>query len=570
MRRWIQFLSLIGFLILFALAAYPLQTLIPVDLFFRIDPLLAATAMLASGTVIAGMLWSILLLVVALFFGRIFCGYVCPLGSTIDFVDHFVWTKRMRDGKRRKKRPVPAWVKAEPLRRFKYYVLVFVLVAALFGVMMVHWFDPFSILSRVLTLVFYPATLVGVNVSLDLIRPLAERLDLYGLSRASYLQPTYYMGFVTLLFFGGILALGVLQPRFWCRNVCPLGALQGLMGRFGFVKRVVTDACLDCGKCLRECPAGAVRDGDWAAPVEECLHCHVCQETCPKQAVRFRWSWKKGREEGAEVGEVPVTVDLSRRGFVASAGAGVAGAFVLGVHPSGTLTHESLIRPPGAVPEELFLDRCIRCGLCMKACTTNTLQPTFLESGLEGLWTPFAVFRYAPCEQRCNVCGQVCPTEAIRPLDLEERKHAKMGTAAILHDRCLVWQQDKLCLICDEQCPYDAIEFRVEEGVRRPFVIEDRCNGCGVCENKCPVQGRAAIVVTPIAAMRLAEGSYIEESRRLGYEFSEAREESERFFDGEEDVLEDEPVPVESDELPPGFKADETEEELELPPGFVR
>jgi ferredoxin len=215
----------------------------------------------------------------------------------------------------------------------------------------------------------------------------------------------------------------------------------------------------------------------------------------------------------------------------------------------------------------MFLDRCIRCGECMKACTTNTLQPSFLESGPEGLWSPKLVMRYAPCEQRCNVCGQVCPTDAIRALDLEERKHAKIGTAVLYRDRCLVWEQDKLCLICDEQCPYDAIEFRIVDGVRRPFVLEDRCNGCGVCENKCPVQGQAAIVVTPIAAMRLIEGSYIEEAKRLGYEFSDARGETEQFFLDEQqpENLQTDPA---SPQLPPGFTSEETTQEL--PPGFTQ
>jgi ferredoxin len=119
-------------------------------------------------------------------------------------------------------------------------------------------------------------------------------------------------------------------------------------------------------------------------------------------------------------------------------------------------------------------------------------------------------------------------------------------------------------LICDEQCPYDAIEFRIVDGVRRPFVLEDRCNGCGVCENKCPVQGQAAIIVTPIAAMRMAEGSYIEEAKRLGYEFSEAREDSEQFFLDEQSPEEIEPSP---EQLPPGFSVDE--EVQQLPPGFT-
>ena len=80
---------------------------------------------------------------------------------------------------------------------------------------------------------------------------------------------------------------------------------------------------------------------------------------------------------------------------------------------------------------------------------------------------------------------------------------------------CLVWAQDKLCLICDEICPYDAIVFRTIDGYRRPFVFASRCNGCGYCEQRCPVEGESAIVVAPNGQIRLRTGSYVAEAKRL-------------------------------------------------------
>jgi formate hydrogenlyase subunit 6/NADH:ubiquinone oxidoreductase subunit I len=113
----------------------------------------------------------------------------------------------------------------------------------------------------------------------------------------------------------------------------------------------------------------------------------------------------------------------------------------------------------------------------------------------------------------------VCPTQAIRSLSLEEKTHAKIGTAVLKKESCLVWAQDKLCLICDEICPYNAIVFRTVEGYRRPFVVASHCNGCGYCEDRCPVQGEAAIVVTPNGEIRLKDGSYVTEATRLQLEF---------------------------------------------------
>ena len=539
-RRFIQLVSFLLFLIFFFLAAYPLQQAIPVDLFLRLDPLIAVAAMLASRTLIAGMLLSVLLLVSALVAGRIFCGYLCPLGSLIDLSDALFRNPHRSFSPK-------TLVRLQTFRKGKFYILIFVLMSALLGIMTVYLFDPLSILTRVLTLIVYPLVLLVVNFFLDLFRPVAEALDWFSLARLSFIQHTYYMSAITLIFFIGILAVGGLQPRFWCRNICPLGALLGVLGRFGLMQRRVNETCIDCGKCQRICPTAAIPENPRETLLQECIQCHACQQVCPVNAIHFPLQKTVRQPQTA-------AIDLSRRGFLASIGAGAASSFVLGLHPSQKLLKGNLIRPPGAVPEDLFLDRCIRCGECMKACTTNTLQPSFLESGLEGLWTPRLEMRYAPCEQRCNVCGQVCPTDAIRALDLAERQHAKIGTAVLYRDRCLVWEQDKLCLICDEQCPYDAIEFRIVEGQRRPFVLEDRCNGCGVCENKCPVQGQAAIVVTPMAELRLAEGSYIDASKRLGYEFSEARDEVEQFFLDETAPPASESSPQ---KLPPGFTTDE-------------
>jgi formate hydrogenlyase subunit 6/NADH:ubiquinone oxidoreductase subunit I len=82
-------------------------------------------------------------------------------------------------------------------------------------------------------------------------------------------------------------------------------------------------------------------------------------------------------------------------------------------------------------------------------------------------------------------------------------------------ESCVVWAQDKLCLICDEICPYNAIVFRTIDGYRRPVVLPFHCNGCGFCEARCPVQGESAIVVVPNGEIRLAEGSYLTEAKRL-------------------------------------------------------
>jgi MauM/NapG family ferredoxin protein len=263
---------------------------------------------------------------------------------------------------------------------------------------------------------------------------------------------------------------------------------------------------------------GAAGEDPERTRLPECIQCRTCAEACPTGAISFPAFAAAGNAPG-RAGEYAAP-EVSRRGFVAAAAGGLAAAFLADRTPFAALQDKrQLIRPPGAMPEAEFLRTCIRCGECMKACLTNTLQPSLWQSGLAGLWTPRMELRFAPCEQQCNVCGRVCPTQAIRSLPLEEKTHAKVGTAVLRRERCLVWAEDKLCLICDEICPYNAIVFRTVEGYRRPVVIASRCNGCGFCEQRCPVQGESAIVVVPQGAIRLRDGSYVEEAKKLQLEF---------------------------------------------------
>jgi ferredoxin len=222
-----------------------------------------------------------------------------------------------------------------------------------------------------------------------------------------------------------------------------------------------------------------------------------------------------------------------------------------------------LIRPPGALPEPNFLSACIRCGECMKACPTNTLQPIWLKAGLEGLFSPIMTPRLGACATSCNVCGQVCPTHAIRPLSLVEKNHAKVGTAYVVRENCWVWEQDKKCLVCDEACPYNAVSFRPVPGRRNPapFVIENQCIGCGWCETRCPIEGAAAIRVNIVDQVRLASGSYVQKARELGLIFKTRDNTKDRLAPGTFDnqgaeylkPSEKESIQKPNTELPPGF-----------------
>lgn len=247
----------------------------------------------------------------------------------------------------------------------------------------------------------------------------------------------------------------------------------------------------------------------------------TCADVCPVDAISF------GMKQPFFDKPATKNLSLSRRSFMKSALAGIAAVPLFKLNYFKRNMNEAVIRPPGAMPEEEFLDKCIRCGECMKVCPTNGLQPALMEAGVEGIATPMLVPEVGYCEYICTACTEVCPTGAIIRLSEEEKKTIKIGTARIDRNRCIPWSEYEECLVCEEQCPVPtkAIKFETREVVtfsgdvrliKFPVVLKDKCIGCGICENKCPVSPKAAILVTGQIPGKKSHGGIIhaaEESR---------------------------------------------------------
>ena len=208
-------------------------------------------------------------------------------------------------------------------------------------------------------------------------------------------------------------------------------------------------------------------------------------------------------------------IDIGRRKVLAGAAIGLGGACLSQVHPqaSGRTFNPVLIRPPGAVGEDEFLSRCIRCGECIKVCPTNVIQPASLQAGIEGMWTPVLDMDIGYCEYECTLCGQVCPTGAIRKLSAEEKKKIKIGQAFVDKNRCLPYAFGRPCIVCEEHCPVtdkaisvEEVEVKNDEGekvvVQQPHIDPELCVGCGICQNKCPIKDRSGIYVTSVGETR--------------------------------------------------------------------
>jgi polyferredoxin len=501
-RRLFQVFFFLLFFVLLTLTFWPLGTLL-MSAFLLADPLLALNSV-ANGIFRWEFLLAVPVLLSPLFVGRAFCGYVCPLG----FVIELFGPRRERQLGQQRARGI--------LRRVPLIGLVVTLVLILFGSAVFLVFDPLSLFTRTATTLVYPALDRSLRLAGDILYlapPFQGGVDSVTDALTGRLVfangLVYRLQLVMLLMFVAILVLSWVERRMWCRHLCPLGALLGLVGRMAFFGRVVNDrACLTCGACATACPLDAIRDGGHSTDCSRCEAGLECADACEQGAIH--WG-RKPRKQHVH--------DPSRRALLKAGGLAVVGGFFLYTGLGRIQRKTYLVRPPGALPELDFLATCARCAQCMKSCPTNVIQPAVFDAGAEGFMTPQMDYRRAYCDWSCNECGKVCPTQAIHELPLEEKRRKVIGRAFIDRDTCIPWAEGRDCLVCQELCPTPekAIVFGTGEGqgqgggesagegagqpafVKLPSVVASRCIGCGICEYYCPVNNGAAIRVRSLA-----------------------------------------------------------------------
>ena len=155
----------------------------------------------------------------------------------------------------------------------------------------------------------------------------------------------------------------------------------------------------------------------------------------------------------------------------------------------------NLLRPPGALPEAEFLEKCHRCGNCVKNCPANAIFPLEERTESHLVNTPYI----DPDEQPCVICDSlacmyVCPSGALQPVYAED---IKIGLAVFNAETCLR-TKEVACTYCIDTCPIgsDAIHLTADGVVE---VIEPGCTGCGVCQYACPTVPKS-IVIEPCLA----------------------------------------------------------------------
>ncbi len=506
----------------------------PVSIALQFSPLTALATLLANGTLFKGLIWALVILIPTIFMGRFFCGWICPLGS----LNHWLSEIKSERLSRRGLKLIES-NRYKKYQRIKYYLFLFLIAAAFAGTLQIGLFDPLSLLARSLGTAVLPAIHAAADTSLGWVKswgftPLGNAAQAgYDLLAPLFLtfRPMHFHTIMTIgLLFLAILVLNRVFTRFWCRGICPLGAMLGIFSRyaiFGLQKDAAS--CDKCQKCVAHCQGA---DGPEVGEVwrqSECVLCLNCQGACPQGSLKFKFF---PNHEKSERNPAPTSkVDITRRKTITSLAGGLAlyplfragDGFNINPRPG-------LIRPPGSVEEEIFLERCIRCGQCMRVCPNNALHPTLAQAGLEGLWSPVMIPRLGYCEPTCTLCGQVCPTGAILELTLTEKVGDKttppnrVGTAFIDRGRCLPWAMGRPCIVCEEWCPTSPkAVYLVEETMydrnggavtlKRPYIDPEFCTGCGACEYACPVIDQPAVYVTSIGESRSRENQILLEKK---------------------------------------------------------
>lgn len=502
-RRMVQAGCFGLFLILFFYVAWPhgiggfseirsRKEWVDIELFLALDPLVSFVAAIAARAWVWSLGFALGMIGISLVLPRAFCGYICPMGTLVDLSD---WAIGKRIRRFRVQRP--GW-----WRDLRYFVLCAVLAAAACGVVLSGYVAAIPMVTRGIVFILAP-------VESGLLRGWGSVPQMQGGQWAS----------IGLLV--GILLLGLLRPRFWCRHVCPSGAVFSLFNLLRVTERKRQSHCTRCGACAKACSFDAIND-DFATAPTNCTFCQTCGGVCPVDAIHFTHRLAAAAPvsvtvRGAGATRLPQTpqVEVSRRSFIFGTTVGAAGGAVAATGLRFTLALPArVLRPPGSVDEGLFVRLCIRCGQCLQVCPSKVLQPLSLEQGFDRLWTPWANANWAGCEPTCNNCGQVCPTGAIQALSLAQKKKTRMGLAEVDANICVQYQgrgeceTDGASLLCRDACEAARYAAIVTEGDGHavPSVRPEQCVGCGLCQAACY---RANVIekhLLKLAAIRVAPG----------------------------------------------------------------
>ena len=446
----------------------------------------------------------IIIVILNILFGRVYCSTVCPLGVLQDVISFLA--KKIRRKKRYK------FARAHNVLRYVFLVLP--LIPLIFGsIFLINLLDPYSNFGRISSDLLRPAA-IGIN---NLISIILEKTNVYFIHQVDYKHFKLTTTLFPIAFTGFIIWISFYHVRLFCNTVCPVGTLLGLLSRISIFKIKINEVtCTKCGNCIAVCKANCIDIKNINVDFSRCIACYNCIKPCPEDAINYQF------DLGTKAKIREATPDTSKREFVAKSVIYALGLFGLAKLAKSQQTNntekklipvekENPVSPPGSKSLRHYNNSCTACHLCVTACPTTVLQPSFLEYGFTGMMQPHMDYKTNYCNYECTICGDVCPTGAILPLTVEDKKLTQIGRVHFIMKNCIVYTDRTACGSCSEHCPTQAVSMvPYIEDLTIPFINPPTCVGCGACEYACPVKPHKAIYVDGNSIHKLAEKPYFE------------------------------------------------------------
>lgn len=441
----------------------------------------------------------VLLILLTLVFGRVYCSVICPMGV---FQDVISWLS----GQRKKKKYRFSYSPAKNILR--YTVLTLFVIAVIAGIgSFVALLAPYSSYGRIANNLFAPIYQWGNNV----FAYFAERAESYAFYETSVWMkslPTFVIAVVTFI---AIVVLAWRNGRTYCNTICPVGTILGFLSRFALFRiSIDTEKCNACGLCSRKCKAACIDGKRHTVDYSRCVACMDCLDTCKHGAISYRWFKQETQTKNAEQTRSvdKEQINEARRSFL-TATAILATATTLKAQEKkvdgGLATIEDKkipkratpILPPGALSARDFARHCTACQLCVSVCPNEVLRPS---TDLMKLMQPEMSYERGYCRPECTKCGEVCPAGAIHPITAADKSATQIGHAVWIKKNCIPLTDGVECGNCARHCPAGAIQMvpsdpQQEDSPKIPVVNTERCIGCGACENLCPARPFSAIYV---------------------------------------------------------------------------
>ncbi|MFO8235001.1 MAG: 4Fe-4S binding protein [Bacteroidales bacterium] len=438
-----------------------------------------------------GAIGFIIVLILTLLFGRIYCSTVCPLGILQDVISYL----------KRKFRKKSKYKYLKAYNWLRYSILVISIAFLLGGsILIISLLDPYSIFGRITSDLFRPLVIMGNN-------SLAGILNNYGIYTLYNIDfPTVHIWLIMIpaVFFIAIVWMALTNGRIYCNTICPVGTFLGFLSKYSiFQIRLNSNSCTKCGLCEKACKAGCIETSTQHIDFSRCVGCFNCMEACPFSSAEYAFNkiYRKNSVPSASADNIET--DVNKRKFLGGLILGFFGISklaraqeVVSYSAMMPITRNNPISPPGAGSIKRFNEACTACHLCVNACPTNVLQPSVLEYGLRGLMQPRLDNHSGFCNYDCVICGEVCPTGAILPISVEDKRLTQMGQVRFVKENCIVETEGTDCGSCAEHCPTQAVTMvEYQNNLMIPEVDTEICVGCGACEHACPTMPYKAIYV---------------------------------------------------------------------------